>query len=284
MAYGSLIESESIRDLTIRRVDLPLEHPVETASGVLRTAALVLVDVRDADGVFGHAYLRTYTPVALRALATLLEDLAPLVTGEPTDPAAVRARLQREFKVLGAQGLAGAAIAGIDMALWDLAARRADVPLAALLGSDRRRVPAYASLHAMAPDTAAAEAEAALAADFAGHTRIAAATPVPIQLGENWQGPGDVEKSLAAAASDPGMPDAMKIGGVSGWREAAALAAGAGLPLSSHTFGRGGRAGPAGGGRRMGRGGAAASDRALTMAALSYDLGKGPPAPGRPQG
>ena len=42
MAYGSLIESELIRDLTIRPVDLPLEHPVETASGVLRTAALVL--------------------------------------------------------------------------------------------------------------------------------------------------------------------------------------------------------------------------------------------------
>jgi hypothetical protein len=40
VAYGSLIESTSIRDLTIRPVDLPLEHPVETASGVLRTAAL----------------------------------------------------------------------------------------------------------------------------------------------------------------------------------------------------------------------------------------------------
>jgi mandelate racemase len=32
------------------------------------------------------------------------------------------------------------------------------------------------------------------------------------------------------------MPDAMKIGGVSGWREAAAIADAAGLPLSSHTF------------------------------------------------
>jgi len=32
------------------------------------------------------------------------------------------------------------------------------------------------------------------------------------------------------------MPDAMRIGGVSGWGEAAALAAEAELPLSSHTF------------------------------------------------
>jgi mandelate racemase len=303
--YGSLIESPPIRDLTIRPVDLPLEHPVETASGVLRTAALVLVDVRDEDGVAGHSYLRTYTPVALRALAALLDDLAPLLHGLPADPAAVRARLHAEFRLLGAHGLAGAAIAGIDMALWDIAARRAGRPLAALLGSDRRRVPAYASLHAMAPGPAAAEAEQALADgfgaikvkvgrgdlaadleviralravagdgvplmvdynqslsveeaiaraaaldaegvawieeptradDFAGHARIVAAARVPIQLGENWQGPGDVERSIAAGASDLGMPDAMKVGGVSGWREAAALAADAGLPLSSHTF------------------------------------------------
>jgi hypothetical protein len=50
VAYGSLIESESIRDLTIRPVDLPLEHPVETASGVLRTAALVLPRRRRRSG------------------------------------------------------------------------------------------------------------------------------------------------------------------------------------------------------------------------------------------
>jgi mandelate racemase len=41
---------------------------------------------------------------------------------------------------------------------------------------------------------------------------------------------------MAAGASDLGMLDAMKIGGVSGWREAAALAASADLSLSSHTF------------------------------------------------
>lgn len=272
---------------------------------MLRTAALVLVDVRDADGVEGHAYLRTYTPVALRALAALLEDLAPLVRGLPAEAAPVRARLRAEFKLLGDRGLAGAAIAGIDMALWDIAARREGVPLAALLGSDRRRVPAYASLHAMAPDRAAVEAEAALADGFraikvkvgrsdlgadlevvralravagdgvplmvdynqslsvdeaieraraldaegvawleeptraddvAGHARIAAATRMPVQLGENWQTPAELEAALAARACDLGMPDAMKIGGVSGWREAAAIAATAGLPLSSHTF------------------------------------------------
>jgi len=41
---------------------------------------------------------------------------------------------------------------------------------------------------------------------------------------------------LAAGASNLGMPDAMKIGGVTGWQRAAALADAAGLPISSHLF------------------------------------------------
>jgi mandelate racemase len=72
--------------------------------------------------------------------------------------------------------------------------------------------------------------------DFAGHARIAAAARTPIQLGENWWGTPDMEKSLAARASDEVMLDVMKIGGVTGWLRAAALAATAGLSASSHTF------------------------------------------------
>jgi mandelate racemase len=41
---------------------------------------------------------------------------------------------------------------------------------------------------------------------------------------------------VAAGASDFGMPDAMKIGGVTGWLRAAAIAETAGLPISSHLF------------------------------------------------
>jgi mandelate racemase len=42
--------------------------------------------------------------------------------------------------------------------------------------------------------------------------------------------------ALAAGASDYVMPDFARIGGVSGWMEAAALAAAAGVPLSSHLY------------------------------------------------
>ncbi|MBK6629908.1 MAG: hypothetical protein IPG33_02050 [Betaproteobacteria bacterium] len=70
--------------------------------------------------------------------------------------------------------------------------------------------------------------------DFAGHARIAQERK-PVAVGENWWGPHDMAKSLAAGASDYAMPEAMKIGGVTGWLQAAALAQAAGTPVSSHT-------------------------------------------------
>ena len=72
--------------------------------------------------------------------------------------------------------------------------------------------------------------------DDAGHAKIAAAARTPIQLGENWWGPQAMARSLAAGACDLAMPDAGKIGGVTGWLRAAALAEAARLPLSSHLY------------------------------------------------
>ncbi|MBI3302147.1 MAG: hypothetical protein HYZ72_08750 [Deltaproteobacteria bacterium] len=78
--------------------------------------------------------------------------------------------------------------------------------------------------------------EPTLAHDYLGHAQISREVKTPIQIGENWWGPHDMAKSLAAGASDYVMPDAMKIGGVTGWLRAAALAELAGLPISSHLF------------------------------------------------
>ncbi len=72
--------------------------------------------------------------------------------------------------------------------------------------------------------------------DFAGHARIAREARTAIQLGENWWGPHDAAKSIAAGASDHAMLDVMKLGGVTGWLRAAALVEAAGLPASSHAF------------------------------------------------
>lgn len=295
----------TVRGLRVRGLDLTLQRPVETASGVMRSTPLVLIDLFTEEGVTGVSYVRCYTPTALGPLSALLANLEPLLAGEPAVPFALERKLQRHFRLLGPQGLTGIALAGIDMALWDARAKACGVPLVTLLGGAPGPVPAYASLRTMSPAGAAAEAEelralgfraikvkvgrADLAADlatiravrraigadarlmvdynqslsvpeaiararvldgegldwieeptraddFAGHARIAAAAATAIQLGENWWGPHDMAKSIAALASDHVMLDVMKLGGVSGWLRAAALADAAGLPASSHTF------------------------------------------------
>jgi mandelate racemase len=72
--------------------------------------------------------------------------------------------------------------------------------------------------------------------DFAGNARIAREIATPIQIGENFMGPEQMAQALAAGACDYVMPDAQRIGGVTGWMRAAALAQGAGLEMSSHLF------------------------------------------------
>jgi mandelate racemase len=78
--------------------------------------------------------------------------------------------------------------------------------------------------------------EPTLAHDFAGHARIAQEARTPIQCGENWWGVLDLRHALDAGASDLVMPDVMKIGGVTGWLRAAALAQAYGVRMSSHLW------------------------------------------------
>ena len=72
--------------------------------------------------------------------------------------------------------------------------------------------------------------------DFAGCARMKDEIRTPIQIGENFMGPEQMAQALAVHASDYVMPDAQRIGGVTGWMRAAALAQGAGVEMSSHLF------------------------------------------------
>jgi mandelate racemase len=72
--------------------------------------------------------------------------------------------------------------------------------------------------------------------DFAGCALVAREVHTPVQIGENFMGPEQMAQALAAGACDYVMPDAERIGGVTGWMRAAALAQGAGVEMSSHLF------------------------------------------------
>lgn len=72
--------------------------------------------------------------------------------------------------------------------------------------------------------------------DYAGCAALARELVSPIQMGENFSEPNAMATALAAGACDYVMPDLERIGGVTGWQRAAALAAARGVEMSSHLF------------------------------------------------
>jgi mandelate racemase len=69
-----------------------------------------------------------------------------------------------------------------------------------------------------------------------GCAQLAAELKTPLQIGENFYGPREMHKALQRKACDLVMPDFMRIGGVTGWLRAAAIAGAAGVPMSTHLY------------------------------------------------
>ncbi|MCS4505364.1 mandelate racemase/muconate lactonizing enzyme family protein [Arhodomonas aquaeolei] len=130
----------------------PIDTPVRTSFGVMTDRPAVLVRVEDPDGAFGWGEIWCNFPTCGAEHRARLVDsvLAPRLVGRSfTSPDQAYARLAGETHTLVLQtreyGPVAQALAGVDLALWDLAARRRRVPLWQLLGADRQRVPVYAS-------------------------------------------------------------------------------------------------------------------------------------------
>ena len=69
-----------------------------------------------------------------------------------------------------------------------------------------------------------------------GYARLTADLKTPVQVGENFYGPRALYTALQMKACDYVMPDFMRIGGVTGWIRAAAIAGAAGIPVSTHLY------------------------------------------------
>jgi mandelate racemase len=72
--------------------------------------------------------------------------------------------------------------------------------------------------------------------DYAGAARLARELKTPIQIGENFSLPAGMAAALEQAKPGYVMPDLERIGGVTGWRQAAELAAINRIKMSSHLF------------------------------------------------
>jgi mandelate racemase len=70
--------------------------------------------------------------------------------------------------------------------------------------------------------------------DYVASAEIARELRVPVQIGENLNGPEGLLRAFNARASDYMMVDVARIGGVTGWLQASGVAAAQGIEMSSH--------------------------------------------------
>jgi L-alanine-DL-glutamate epimerase-like enolase superfamily enzyme len=130
----------------------PIETPVRTSFGIMHDRPALFVRVTDADGMIGWGEVWCNFPsVGAEHRARLIESiLAPLLAGRSFErPESVFEELTAKTAVLAIQsgepGPLAQAIAGIDIALWDLSARKAKQPLWRFLGGNASTIGAYAS-------------------------------------------------------------------------------------------------------------------------------------------
>ncbi len=155
-----------IRDVQARAVVAPLEPPVRTASGHVTQAPLLLIDLTTDEGIVGRSYLFGYHAFTLAPLRELVVALGEIVKGNVLAPVELDKTMRSRMTLFGTRGLQGVAVAGVDMAAWDALAVRAGVPLAEMLGSRPRPIPAYNSLGMIPPGEAADAAAKTVASGF----------------------------------------------------------------------------------------------------------------------
>jgi L-alanine-DL-glutamate epimerase-like enolase superfamily enzyme len=205
--------------MTIKSVTaLPLALPLLPGSSrptfagkSLDVARMIVVRVETTDGVVGWG--ETFSHLAWQpAHAALRDVVAPLAEGrDESDIAALSLELQRILHLFGRSGAMLYALSGLEIALWDIAGKRAGKSIVELLGGARRRtLPAYASLPRYGdPATVARNAAAAAARGYAsvklheiGAEQVAAARAAvgpDVALMMDTNCPWTVDQALAMA-------------------------------------------------------------------------------------
>ena len=144
-----MTRADRIDSVDLSLAFLPLAVPISDAKVLtgrqrpLTRVAFLFARVRTADGAegFGFSYSKRAGGPGLYAHAC---EIAPELIGEdPSDIGRLWEKLAWAGASVGRSGLAVQAIAALDVALWDLKARRAALPLAKLLGAYRDGVPCY---------------------------------------------------------------------------------------------------------------------------------------------
>jgi len=143
----------AITGVKARAVVTPMARPVKNAFGVIDVAPLLLIDVATDQGITGRSYLFAYSKVTLKPFVHLVEEIGRDLIGKPVVPFDLMATMDAKFRLLGWQGLVGMAVAGLDMAFWDILGQAAGKPVVELLGGSAKPIRCYDSYGAVEADT-----------------------------------------------------------------------------------------------------------------------------------
>ncbi|MGC5170373.1 mandelate racemase/muconate lactonizing enzyme family protein [Microbacterium sp. DT81.1] len=131
-----------IARIDVRRVSARMPRPWVPEAPDLH---LIIVRVEDDQGAVGTGFSWTPTIGASAVSALLGDDIRRFVVGQDADPATLWPLLWAHLHEAGGGGITTIAIAGLDLALWDLRTRRDGVGLATALGRRHERLPVYGS-------------------------------------------------------------------------------------------------------------------------------------------
>jgi L-alanine-DL-glutamate epimerase-like enolase superfamily enzyme len=141
--------NDTIEWLRVSSVYLPLKNPISDAKVLtgrqkpMTEIAMLFVEIQTRDGHSGLGFSYSKRAGGPGQFAHARE-IAPALIGEnPSDIAKLWTKLVWAGASVGRSGLSTQAIGAFDVALWDLKAKRAHLPLAKLLGSHRDSVRCY---------------------------------------------------------------------------------------------------------------------------------------------
>lgn len=132
-----------ITDIRTIALSCRCDPPYASAAGVQGQRGALLVEIETDNGIVGIGEAGIGGGVTADVIGKVL---APLVRGE--DPLLIEHLWQKMFartRQYGRRGLVMQAISGIDIALWDIAGKKAGLPIHRLIGTCRDRILAYAS-------------------------------------------------------------------------------------------------------------------------------------------
>ncbi|MFD3687914.1 mandelate racemase/muconate lactonizing enzyme family protein [Nocardiopsis sp. NPDC058631] len=141
--------ADRISEVTLSRVDLPLAAPISDAKVLtgrqkpLTSVSMLFAEIRTEEGLEGVGYTYSKRAGGFGQYAHAQEIAPELIGEDPSDIQRIWTKLVWAGASVGRSGLATQAIAAIDIALWDLKAKRAGLPLAKLLGAHRDAVDCY---------------------------------------------------------------------------------------------------------------------------------------------